>query len=187
MQHPSYRQWLLHACGTMEEITYWLFCSAMDLSFTGELKDVLHPGEEVELSSDILLAMEDPLIQRMGKTVEGSIQLLNTIKNISDLADISTHSLLHDNADATEAVAVAAPQLSYTEQVTAIINYLQDASIQMQHAIWELGAYNETYAMANITDVTTSNIYLEGDDMNISLMSEFVKGVEELKADLQNR
>jgi hypothetical protein len=186
MQNNEYREWLLHGCGLMEQTIYRLFCSAMDLSFTGELKDVLYPGEEVELSSDILLTMEDPLIQRIGKTVEESIQLLNSIKNINDLEDITTHSLLHNNSDASEATAIAAPQLSYTEQLTAIINYLESATLQMQHAIWELSAYNETYAMANIIDVTISNIYLDGDDMNIGLMSAFVRGVEELREEMSN-
>lgn len=186
MQNNEYREWLIHGCGLIEQTIYWLFCSAMDLSFTEELKDVLYPGEEVELSSDILLTMEDPLIQRIGKTVEESIQLLNSIKNINDLAGITEHSLLHDDPDAIEAAAIAKPQLSYTEQLTAIINYLQSATLQMQHAIWELSAYNETYVMANITDVTTSNIYLDGDDTNITLMSAFVKGVEELKEEITN-
>ena len=187
MQNNEYREWLLHGCSLMEQTIYRLFCSAMDLSFTGELKDVLYPGEEVELSSDILLTMEDPLIQRIGKTVEESIQLLNSIKNINDLADITTHSLLHNNADVTEAAAIAAPQLSYTEQLTAIINYLESATLQMQHAIWELSAYNETYAMANITDVATSNIYLDGDDMNIGFMSAFVRGIGELREEMSGK
>ena len=187
MQNNEYREWLLHGCGLMEQTIYWLFCSAMDLSFTGELKDILHPGEEVELASDILLTMEDPLIQRIGKTVEESIQLLNSIKNINDLADITTHSLLHNNSDASEATAIAAPQLSYTEQLTAIINYLESATLQMQHAIWELSAYNEKYAMANITDITTSNIYLDGDDTNIALMGAFVKGIGELREEMSGK
>lgn len=153
----------------------------MDLSFTGELKDVLHPGEEVELSSDILLAMEDPLVQRIGKTVEENIQLINSLKNINDLADITTHSLLQDNINATEAAALATTELSYTEQVTAIINYLENATLQLQHAIWELSAYNEHYAMVNITDITINSTYLNGDDANISIISAFAKGVEALR------
>lgn len=54
MQNNEYNEWLRYGCGLMEQIIYWLFCSAMDMSFAGELKDVLHPGEEVELSSDMM-------------------------------------------------------------------------------------------------------------------------------------
>jgi hypothetical protein len=186
MQNNEYREWLIHTCGLMEQTIYWLFCSAMDLSFTGELKDVLHPGEEVELSSDILLAMEDPLIQRIGNTVEESIQLLNSLKNINNFGDTSTHNFLHNADDPSEAAAIAAKELSYNEEVNVIAEYLKNATLQMQHAIWQLSAYNEKYAVVNITDVTTSNVYLDGDDINISLMSVFVKGVEELKKAMRN-
>lgn len=128
--------------------------------------------------------MEDPLLQRIGKTVEESIQLINSIKNINDLGDTTTHSFLHDAEDATEAAAIAAKELSYKEQLHTITDYLKNATVQMQHAIWELSAYNEKYAMANITDLTTSNIYLHGNDANIALMSAFVKGVEALKEEV---
>jgi hypothetical protein len=181
MQNNKYHEWLVYSCDLMEQTIYWLFCSAMDLSFTGELKDVLHPGETVELSSDILLAMEDPLIQRIGNTVEESIQLLNSLKNINDLADTATHNLLHDADDASEATAIAAKELSYDEQVNVIAEYLKNAMLEMLHVIWELSAHNEKYALVNITDVTTSNVYLDGDDANIALMSAFVKGVGELR------
>ena len=57
----------------------------------------------------------------------------------------------------------------------------------MQHAIWELSAYNESYAMVNITDVTASKVYLDGDDTNIALMSAFVKGIGELREEMSGK
>jgi len=189
MQNEDYKNWLLYGCGVMEESIYYLFCAGMDICFAGEMKDIILPGETVELPGHILLHMERAVAQHIGQTVNNGIALLNSIKNINNFGSYERDDLLTDsttNAGTENITAIPSKATPAAAQLTALITYIDATITKLKLAVWQLGAHHHWYAKVDIAALTGEAVnYFDGPDANIGLLAAFIENLRLLKKALE--
>jgi hypothetical protein len=184
MTREEYRDMVSWGCEIISITRNILFTYGMDLAFAGELREAGEAtvGEKLELPVDILTTMNDPVLLRIGETVNRIWPMFDTLKNINAFSD--DESGPEDRTDEWgEGEKLPSFEVMYVKVLEEILDQLNTNSTSVYCILEELTKEDDFYMEIKHKErYVEPHYYKEDDDQNIRILAEFY----ELTSDLSD-